>query len=57
MIRFTEVVNETEFNSRDHDFPAITTMSGNIEEVYVVVGHVQTIANRLSANRASLLKG
>jgi hypothetical protein len=102
MIRFTEVVNQTEFNPRmertavldfairevwinpahvanlreapgyqkllqegrlpadldlQHRFTAITTMTGNIEEVYVVVGDMSTIANRLSVNQTRLLKG
>ena len=102
VIRFTEVVNQTEFNPRmertaaldfairevwinpahvanlreapgyqkllqegrlptdldlQHRFTAITTMTGNIEEVYVVVGDMKTISNRLSANQTRLLKG
>jgi len=40
-----------------HRFTAVTTNMGNMSETYVVVGDLPTVANRLSKNRASLLKG
>lgn len=102
MIRFVEIVNNTNFNSRHertavlefslgevwinakhvvnlreavgytkllqegrlpadldsaHSFTAVTTMVGAVKETYVVVGALDTVANRLSPARPTLLKG
>ena len=43
--------------STKHSFTAVTTNMGNMSETYIVVGDLPTVANRLSKNRASLLKG
>jgi hypothetical protein len=43
--------------SAKHSFTAVTTNMGNMSETYIVVGDLPTVANRLSKNRASLLKG
>lgn len=40
-----------------HQFTSVTTNTGGVNEVYVVVGDLSTVANRLSKNRANLLKG
>lgn len=40
-----------------HRFTAVTTSMGNMTETYIVIGDLATVANRLSKNRASLLKG
>jgi hypothetical protein len=102
MIRFIEVTNDTEFNSRmertaqlefslnevwinekyvvsfreasgykkllregrlpgdlnqDHNFTAILTNNGSLNETHIVVGDVDTIARRLKVDNRSLLKG
>jgi len=102
MIRFVEVVNDTEFDSRlertaqvsfslnevwinenyvvsireatgykkllhegrlpdeldkKHSFTAVVTNNGSITETYVVVGDITIVANRLSGDKRSLLKG
>ena len=43
--------------STEHRFTAVTINMGQISETYVVVGDLPTIADRLSHNRARLLKG
>tara|TARA_Y100000310_G_C20686727_1_gene819479 strand:+ start:2416 stop:2724 length:309 start_codon:yes stop_codon:yes gene_type:complete len=102
MVKFVEVTNDTEFNSRlertaqlqfslnevwinekyvvsfrtapgykkllsegrlpedldmSHEFTAILTNNGNINETHVVVGDTDTIARRLKVEKRSLLKG
>ena len=41
----------------DHSFTAVTTNTGGVTETYIVVGDVQTVARKVSHNKASLLKG
>ena len=41
----------------DHRFTAVTTNTGGVSETYIVVGDLPIIANRLSKDRATLLKG
>jgi hypothetical protein len=43
--------------SLQHSFTAVTTNTGGISETYVVVGELAAVANRLSKDRATLLKG
>lgn len=40
-----------------HSFTAVTTNTGGVSETYIVVGALNTVANRLSKDRATLLKG
>jgi hypothetical protein len=43
--------------SPEHHFTAVTTNTGGISETYIVVGDLSVVANRLSKNRTTLLKG
>ena len=43
--------------SPQHSFTAVTTNTGGISETYIVVGDLAIVANRLSKDRATLLKG
>ena len=40
-----------------HHFTAVTTNTGGVSETYIVVGELAIVANRLSKDRATLLKG
>ena len=40
-----------------HEFTSITTLAGGIQETYVVVGELATVARKLSHEKATLLKG
>jgi len=40
-----------------HHFTAVTTTTGGVSETYIVVGELAIVANRLSKDRATLLKG
>ena len=40
-----------------HTFTTITTQTGQLTETHVVVGAPDTVANRLSKGRSTLLKG
>jgi len=43
--------------SQQHSFTAVTTNTGGLSETYVVIGSLDTVANRLSKDRPTLLKG
>tara|TARA_R110000824_G_scaffold380162_1_gene572419 strand:- start:412 stop:720 length:309 start_codon:yes stop_codon:yes gene_type:complete len=43
--------------NQSHDFTAILTNNGNINETHVVVGDVESVARRLRVEKRSLLKG
>ena len=40
-----------------HEFTAITTLAGGVQETYVVVGELATVARKLSHEKGTLLKG
>ena len=40
-----------------HEFTAITTLTGGVQEVYVVVGELASVARKVSVEKPTLLKG
>jgi hypothetical protein len=40
-----------------HEFTAITTLTGGVQEVYVVVGALSDVARKVSIEKPILLKG
>jgi hypothetical protein len=40
-----------------HEFTAITTLTGGVQEVYVVVGDLPAVARKVSVEKPTLLKG
>ena len=43
--------------NEQHEFTAVTPLTGGVQEVYVVVGDLNTVAKKLSHEKGTLLKG
>ena len=54
MIRFIELLNETNFNPK---MERTSTPRFSVGETHIVVGSPETVASRLNRNTSQLLKG